>query len=165
MLADFPMFPVGDRIRQIRLKNDLTVKELALLIGVSGAYVTQIEHGQRRISIDMLATVLRILKVPFSVFFSEDFDIENIYTIKDVEILEAMKGFSEIEAREVRTFVDFLAEKRKKNEKSAKTGSGRTNKTKSKGTKKKVAKQKTRKSPARSRRIASKSATVVQKKP
>jgi len=41
------MTPFGERIRELRAKKQVTMKEMAKAIGVSSAYLSALEHGNR----------------------------------------------------------------------------------------------------------------------
>jgi len=41
------MTPFGEHIRQLRAKKQVTMKEMAKAIGVSSAYLSALEHGNR----------------------------------------------------------------------------------------------------------------------
>lgn len=41
------MTPFGERIRELRAKKQVTMKEMAKAIGVSQAYLSALEHGNR----------------------------------------------------------------------------------------------------------------------
>jgi len=41
------MTPFGERIRQLRQQKQVTMKEMAEAIGVSAAYLSALEHGNR----------------------------------------------------------------------------------------------------------------------
>jgi len=41
------MTPFGQRIRELRAKKQVTMKEMAKAIGVSSAYLSALEHGNR----------------------------------------------------------------------------------------------------------------------
>ena len=41
------MTPFGERIRQLRQQKQVTMKEMAKAIGVSAAYLSALEHGNR----------------------------------------------------------------------------------------------------------------------
>ncbi len=41
------MTPFGERIRELRAKKHVTMKEMAKALGVSSAYLSALEHGNR----------------------------------------------------------------------------------------------------------------------
>ncbi len=52
---------MGVRIRQVRRSRGLTQAQLAGRIGKSSTYVTQIERGKRKASVDTLVAICRTL--------------------------------------------------------------------------------------------------------
>jgi transcriptional regulator with XRE-family HTH domain len=60
---------VGDEIRTIRKARGITLKQLSKLAGCSAAYLSRIERGEARISIDLLTTIGDALKVDPKWFF------------------------------------------------------------------------------------------------
>lgn len=45
--------PIGQLVRQMRGQNGYGLREFARLLGISAAYLSDIEHGRRRLSDDM----------------------------------------------------------------------------------------------------------------
>ena len=63
--------PIGQKIRDLRLQNKLTLKDLGQLTGLSVGYLSQLERGLTDIATDLLATVAQALGVDRSHFFRE----------------------------------------------------------------------------------------------
>ena len=55
---------VGDLIRQQRELAALPLRQLAALTGISNPYLSQIEHGLRAPSADVMASIARTLGIP-----------------------------------------------------------------------------------------------------
>jgi transcriptional regulator with XRE-family HTH domain len=51
------MKPLGERIRELREKKDISVRELAKKISVSAPFLSDVELGRRHPSDDVLATI------------------------------------------------------------------------------------------------------------
>ncbi|MHC1759812.1 MAG: helix-turn-helix domain-containing protein [Negativicutes bacterium] len=62
---------IGQKIRELRLQNKLTLKELGQLTGLSVGYLSQLERGLTDIATDLLSTVAQALGVDRSHFFRE----------------------------------------------------------------------------------------------
>ena len=60
---------VGDEIRAIRKARNITLKELSGKAGCSAAYLSRIERGEAKISIDLLSAIGEALKVDPKWFF------------------------------------------------------------------------------------------------
>ena len=41
------MTPLGQKLRELRLKKGVSQKEMAAALGVSAAYLSALEHGRR----------------------------------------------------------------------------------------------------------------------
>lgn len=52
---------IGERIRQLREEKDISLRELAREIGVSAAFLSDVELGRRYPSDKHLATIVRVL--------------------------------------------------------------------------------------------------------
>lgn len=64
---------VGDKIREIRKSQSISLSELALRVGVSDSYISLLERNAADPSVSVLRKISLALKVPVSVFFDEDF--------------------------------------------------------------------------------------------
>lgn len=60
------MKTIGERIRELREEKDLSLRELALKIGVSAAFLSDVELGRRQPSDKHLAVLARILGTPLN---------------------------------------------------------------------------------------------------
>ena len=58
-----PLFPInGAKVRELRKKKNLGVRELGEMIGQSGSYISQIEHGViKKVSVKYLARLVLYL--------------------------------------------------------------------------------------------------------
>lgn len=54
---------LGQRLRELRKQQGLTQGQLAELLGISQQLVAFYEHGQRRVPVDLLPEVARLLSV------------------------------------------------------------------------------------------------------
>ena len=57
------METLGDRLREQRVANRLTLRQLAEAAGVSNPYLSQIERGLRRPSAEVLQSIAKALRV------------------------------------------------------------------------------------------------------
>lgn len=60
---------VGNNIKKIREKRDLTQEKLALEAGLNRAYIGYIERGERSPSIETVAKIAKVLKVRLDELF------------------------------------------------------------------------------------------------
>ncbi|MFA5278891.1 MAG: helix-turn-helix transcriptional regulator [Smithellaceae bacterium] len=63
---------VGDNIRKIRIKKELTQEALALESGLSQGYVNQLENGTRLYTQKSLEVIAAALSTPIIDFFKEE---------------------------------------------------------------------------------------------
>ena len=61
---------VGQRIKQLRKKLELSQEGLAYEAEVDRTYVTDVENGRRNISVEVLERLIVALKVSFTEFFN-----------------------------------------------------------------------------------------------
>jgi transcriptional regulator with XRE-family HTH domain len=59
---------IGLRIRRVRLGQGIKQKDLARKIGISQGALTNFELGRRKISLEWLVKVARVLETPISAF-------------------------------------------------------------------------------------------------
>ena len=60
---------IGDNIRETRKKNHLSLAELAVRVGVSESYISQLERNNVDPSISVLRKISSALNVPIVTFF------------------------------------------------------------------------------------------------
>ena len=60
---------VGNRIKKLRTKKKMTLKELSLLSDLSVGFLSQLERGLTSVAIDTLEQLSRIFNVDISFFF------------------------------------------------------------------------------------------------
>ena len=61
---------VGQRIRELRKKLELSQEALANEAEVDRTYMTDVENGRRNISVEVLERIIKALKVSHTEFFS-----------------------------------------------------------------------------------------------
>jgi transcriptional regulator with XRE-family HTH domain len=77
-----PNAEIGQRIRDERKRQGLTLEKVGEKVGLSGAYLSQIENGRVNINISHLQRISRVLKVPLVHFFV-DGDEQTTSLIRD----------------------------------------------------------------------------------
>lgn len=68
-------FALGDRIYNARIKRNLTQNDLAELAGISNTYLSHIENGTKRMSMDTFVDILNALGTT-----ADELLIDSIYT-------------------------------------------------------------------------------------
>ncbi len=66
------MITIGERIRQLREDKDMSLRELAKTIGVSAAYLSDVELGRRYPSDKHLRAIVRALGTPLEELKAHD---------------------------------------------------------------------------------------------
>jgi transcriptional regulator with XRE-family HTH domain len=61
---------VGQRIRELRKKLELSQEALGLKAEVDRTYVTDVENGRRNVSLEILERLIKALEVSFAEFFN-----------------------------------------------------------------------------------------------
>lgn len=69
MAIDYKL--IGSRIKLARKRNDMTQEKLAERLDVSVGYVSQVERGITKVSLDLLASISDILECDISEFVSD----------------------------------------------------------------------------------------------
>ncbi len=59
---DLKMEIIGEKIRQLRLQNNLTQSQLGELIGVKRAQISKLEHGNHSASVSTIMKVFKAMK-------------------------------------------------------------------------------------------------------
>jgi transcriptional regulator with XRE-family HTH domain len=71
------MSSIGNKIREVRKKNGLTLNELAELTGLSQGFLSQVERSKSSITLQSLSKISDALEVSRSYFFEDVEDEEN----------------------------------------------------------------------------------------
>ena len=71
---------LGLRISYVRNKANFSARELSQMIGKSDQYISHVEHGRIKISVEILSLILEVCEFPEERIFSKniyDYDIDN----------------------------------------------------------------------------------------
>ena len=82
---------IGRRIHEIRKERDLSQMDLADKTGLSVSYVSMIENGRRKVSLDALIRIANILGVTVDELLNGN----QMYNPTDMDLLLAGSGNSE----------------------------------------------------------------------
>jgi transcriptional regulator with XRE-family HTH domain len=78
---------LGSRLKEIRLKTGLSLREIARQLAVSPSFVSQIENGKSQPSVSTLYAMAKLLSVPVDVLFQRSGDpVINSQKNYDLEI-------------------------------------------------------------------------------
>jgi transcriptional regulator with XRE-family HTH domain len=70
-----PIEYLGPRLKEIRLKTGLSLREIARQLDVSPSFVSQIENGKSQPSVSTLYSLAKLLGVPVDVLFEDLADV------------------------------------------------------------------------------------------
>lgn len=84
---------IGARIKQLRVKNDLTLEELASRTELTKGFLSQLERNLTSPSIQTLEDIAEALGVTMAGFFSEEKDEKIVFTADD-EFVDEREGFT-----------------------------------------------------------------------
>lgn len=84
---------IGARIRQLRIKNDLTLEELASRTELTKGFLSQLERNLTSPSIQTLEDIAEALGVTMAGFFSEEKDEKIVFTPDDA-FVDEREGFT-----------------------------------------------------------------------
>ena len=102
-----------NRLKEIRLKKGLMVKDACKLIGVSACYLSQLETGYRQLSSSMLKKCCEaynckpndILEFDEYILIDEN---NREFNEQDIKLLNLLKASSESDRDELNTFIEYL---------------------------------------------------------
>ena len=77
---------IGKRIKEVRIKLDLTQEELADKAELHPSYIGQVERGSKKVSIQTLDKITRALNIPLKSIY--DFSENPCMTEKDLLVAE-----------------------------------------------------------------------------
>lgn len=83
---------IGQRLKQIRLRNRLSQRQLARQSGVANATISQIESGKLNPTVSMLKKVLDGIPLRLSEFFSDEPDTPDRVFFRADELTEIADG-------------------------------------------------------------------------
>lgn len=80
---------VGERIKSIREKKNITVNKLANLSGVSQSYLREIELGKKQPTVEYLEYICFGLNISLQEFFAEKDSELNVFLVSALKKLSA----------------------------------------------------------------------------
>ena len=67
---------LGERIRQYRIQNSMTQKELASEIGVEALHITKVENGKRGISSEKLKLICKCFRINLHDLLPQEYEVQ-----------------------------------------------------------------------------------------
>ena len=91
MASDEPRTSLGEYIRRQRELQELTLRQLADLVGISNPYLSQIEHGLREPSRRVLEAIARNLSVSADSLYAHSARRERDTRTDDFPVIAAIR--------------------------------------------------------------------------
>lgn len=101
------MFNVGARIKQIRTERKIKTIALAIDCGISRPFISGIENGLKKCSIENLEKICNALNISLSDFFSTE---PSKISVQEYALLDASKKLSPKQLDKLITFVESIGE-------------------------------------------------------
>jgi len=73
---DLKMELIGEKIKQLRIQNNLTQSQLGELIGVKRAQISKLEHGNHSASVSTIMKVFQAMKAKVRLKIETDDNVE-----------------------------------------------------------------------------------------
>lgn len=102
---------IGIKIKDIRIKKGILIKDLAKKCGISSSMLSQIEKGNANPSLNTIKSIAKELGVPIFQFFIEDDEIANNINIlkeKDRKIIATREVTYELLSPEGTSSIEFI---------------------------------------------------------
>ncbi len=67
----------GEKLRKLRARQQMTLKDLALALGFTAhGYISEIESGKKRPTVDFVLSVARLFDVTTDVLLKDELDLD-----------------------------------------------------------------------------------------
>ena len=70
------MSRIGEKLRALRQRKGLTVRQLGDILGVSNVHIVRIENGQRKPSIDLVDRMSRFFNVSTDQLIKDELELD-----------------------------------------------------------------------------------------
>ena len=114
-----------NKLRELRIKKGLTIKEASSILNISECYLSQLETGYRQLSRKMLINICNAYQVKPNEVLEYDKYIEiaeNEYNEQDIKLLNLLKSLSDSDRDELMIFVEYLIFKHERKIEELKNG-------------------------------------------
>lgn len=105
---------VGEKIVELRQKNNVYQKDLAKFLGVGVSCLSLWEKGQRQISVEQLKKVAEFFNVSIDYLTGLSPIEKEELTEEERELIEIIKELNEEQTQELSNYLDFIIAKRDK---------------------------------------------------
>ncbi len=67
----------GEKLRKLRARHHMTLKDLALALGLTAhGYISEIESGKKRPTVDFVLSVARLFDVTTDMLLKDELDLD-----------------------------------------------------------------------------------------
>ena len=70
------MSRIGEKLRALRQRKGLTVRQLGDILGVSNVHIVRIDNGQRKLSIDLVDRMSRFFNVSTDQLIKDELELD-----------------------------------------------------------------------------------------
>jgi transcriptional regulator with XRE-family HTH domain len=85
-------FSIGNRIRELRLRNHLSQEQLAFAADITTVYLGQLERNEKNPTVSVVMKISNALGIELSEFFSEKMFLHNEIDPISMQILHQLKN-------------------------------------------------------------------------
>jgi transcriptional regulator with XRE-family HTH domain len=69
------MKKLGSKLRALRNRNGLTIRQLGDLLGVNNSYITKLESGEKKPSADLVLKIARLFNESTDALMKDEIDL------------------------------------------------------------------------------------------
>lgn len=106
MNNDLDFRKIGTRIQKYRLERNMTQEDLAEMIDSSQKYLSTVESGKHRLSLDSIITISKALGVSINKLIADFDDSSDENNLQD--ILNEIRGMSALQLEMLRDIIKVL---------------------------------------------------------
>ena len=99
------MGKIGDKIRERRMFLKMTQENLANDIDVSASFISDIENGRRKMSLETMVKISIVLKTSLDYFILDN--VNNVKIKNEIKIEQLKNLLQPVDEKEQSTFLDF----------------------------------------------------------
>jgi len=109
-----------NKLRELRLKKGISIKQASEDLGIAPTYLSQLETGARKLSRNMIKTFCEYYKIlpnellGYSDVMSVIDESDNEFSKEDIRLMRALKSLSDEDHKELKVFIDYLVYKHEK---------------------------------------------------